>query len=255
MAPEDPIKSMQERAYFHLLRKMLSGELPAGTPLAEATLAKQLGISRTPLREAIRRLAAEGFLRQIPNRGAMVMEFSKRDIGELYELREALEVYAVGKAAEHALRPDDLEELELTLRDVLALRDELPASGQQELAAEPMQRFVQIDLSFHSTLLRAAGNRRILKAMTDTRVLLNVFAMRRKGHNAAQLAEIHGYHSDILQAVIHRDPGTAMRLMGEHIRVSQRERLREYDEWEREMLLRSAEVHWTQLQTPGETNP
>ena len=252
---------MQEKAYFHLLRKMLAGELPAGTPLSEPTLAKQLGISRTPLREAIRRLAAEGFLRQIPNRGAMVVEFSKREIGELYELREALEVYAVGKAAEHAVRPSDLEQLKRTLTDVMGLREELLALGAQGLSGEQMQRFVQIDLSFHSILLRAAGNRRILKAITDTRVLLNVFAMRRKGHNAAQLADIHGYHSDVLDAVIRRDPATAMRFMGEHIRVSQRERLCEFEEWEHEMVLKetgaglAAVVNWNQLATTIEPEP
>lgn len=259
MANEEPIKSMQEKAYFHLLRRMLSGELAAGTPLSEASLAKELGISRTPLREAIRRLAAEGFVRQIPNRGSMVVEFSKRDIAELYELREALEVYAVGKAAEHTLRPSDLEHLERTLREVLGLRDELVASGQAGLTAEQMQRFVQIDLAFHATLVRAAANRRILKVIADTRVLLNVFAMRRRGHGAPQLAEIHGYHNDILRAVVRRDPGAAMRLMGEHIRVSQRERLREHDEWEREVAISqtgqdlATAARWEPFLTPAKT--
>lgn len=245
---------MQEKAYFHLLRRMLSGELSAGTPLSEAALANEMGISRTPLREAIRRLAGEGFLRQIPNRGAMVVEFAKRDIVELYELREALEVYAVRKAAEHKLRSADLEYLERSLREVLMLRDELLSTGEFGLTSEQMQRFVQIDLGFHSTLVRAAANRRILKAMADTRVLLNVFAMRRKGHGADLLGEIHRYHGDILKAVIRKDPAEAARLMGEHIRLSQRERLLEYDEWEREVVLsQPAVVSWGQQPDRCET--
>src|SRR5271157_1323834 len=88
---DGPEQSLAEKAYLYLRRKILSGELPAGIPLSEASIARELGNSRTPLREAIRRLAAEGFLRHIPNRGSMVVEFSKRDIAELYELREALE--------------------------------------------------------------------------------------------------------------------------------------------------------------------
>jgi DNA-binding GntR family transcriptional regulator len=253
MSNGEPVSSMQEKAYLHLLKRMLSGDLPAGTPLAELALAKELGISRTPLREAIRRLAAEGFVRQIPNRGSMVVEFSKRDIAELYELREALEVYAVGKAAEHTLRPSDLELLQQGVCALLVLRDELVTSGQPGLTAEQMQRHVQIDLSFHTTLLRAAANRRILKAVTDTRVLLNIFAMRRKGHSAAQLAETHRYHSEILNAVVRKDAEAAMRLMGEHIRVSQGERVREYDEWEHEVAMRQSAaglagvVHWDEL--------
>ncbi len=234
---EGPIQSRQDKAYFHLLRRMLSGDLPAGTPLPEALLAKQLGISRTPLREAIRRLAAEGFLRQIPNRGSIVAEFSKRDIAELYELREALEVYAIGKAAERRLRPQDLENLQRLVADVLALREELVASGEPCLSAEQLQRFVQVDLSFHTTLVRTAANRFILKAFADTRILLNIFAMRRKGHNAELLAGIHSYHSEVLAAVVRKDSVAAMRFMGEHIRLSQQERLREYDEWEHDTLM------------------
>jgi DNA-binding GntR family transcriptional regulator len=236
-AADEPIQSMQERAYFHILRSMLNGELPAGTPLSEPSLARQLGISRTPLREAIRRLAAEGFLKQIPNRGSMVAEFSKRDIGELYGLREALEVYGVGMAAEHTLRAQDLEHLRQLLNDVLVLRDELVASGNPGLTAAQMKRFVENDLSFHATLVRAAANRRLLKAFGDTRILLNIFALRRKGHSPGQLADIHGYHCQIVDAVVRQDPEAAMRLMRDHIRLSRRERLAEYDEWEREMAL------------------
>lgn len=260
MASEDPIRSMHEKAYFHMLRSMLSGELAAGTLLAEASLAKQLGISRTPLREAIRRLAAEGFLRQIPNRGSMVVKFSRRDLAELYELHEALEVYAVGKAAEHPLGISDLEQIQRSVDDVLRLREELVASGEPGLTAEQMQRFVQIDLNFHATLVRAAANRRILKVIADTRVLLNVFAMRRTGHRAAQLAEIHGYHNDILQAVVRKDPEAAMRLMGEHLRLGQGERLREYDEWEREVAISqtgqdfAGVAGWNPRPIPGEAD-
>ena len=257
MSNGDRIQSMQERAYFHLLKQMLSGELSAGTPLSEAALAKELGISRTPLREAIRRLAAEGFVRQIPNRGSMVVEFSKRDIAELYELREALEVYAVGKAAEHTLRPSDHDQLEHLVCAALDLRDELTASGAPGLTVEQMQRHVQVDLSFHTTLLRAAANRRLLKAVADTRVLLNIFAMRRKGHSAAQLSEVHRYHSEIFRAVVRKDAEAAMRLMGEHIRVSRCERLEEYDEWEREVAMRQSGAdlagvaRWEEFRMPG----
>jgi DNA-binding GntR family transcriptional regulator len=230
-------QSMREKAYFHLQRKILSGELPPGTLLSEASIARELGSSRTPLREAVRQLATEGLLREIPNRGSLVVEFSKRDVAELYELREALEVYAVGKAAEHKLRPPDLDTLQRLVSEILIVRDELEQSGEARLNAAQMQRFVQIDLNFHALLVRAAGNRRMLKVFSDTRVLLSIFAMRRKGHHAAQLSEVHRYHSEVLAAVARKDPETAMRLASEHIRVSKKERLEEYDEWEREIAL------------------
>jgi DNA-binding GntR family transcriptional regulator len=146
-------------------------------------------------------------------------------------------VYAAGKAAERGLRPSDLEELQRLVDDVLLLRDELQASGEPNLSGEAMRRFIRIDLQFHTLLVRAAANSRILKVVADTRVLLNVFGIRRMGHDAAQLGHIHRYHSEILNAIVRREPAEAIRLMGEHIRVSREERLKEYDEREREAAL------------------
>ena len=100
-----------------------------------------------------------------------------------------------------------------------------------------MERFIRIDLQFHSTLVRAAANSRILKAVTDTRVLLNIFGIRRRGHDAAQLTKIHREHDEILAAIARKDPPEAMRLLGEHIRSSMEERLKEHDEREREAAL------------------
>src|SRR5262249_19305461 len=101
MKKEKTPQSIGEKAYLYLRTRILSGDLPPGTALSEASIARERGNSRGPLREAVRRLTAEGFLRPAPNGGSSVVEFSRRDVAELYELREALEVYAVGKAAEH----------------------------------------------------------------------------------------------------------------------------------------------------------
>jgi DNA-binding GntR family transcriptional regulator len=228
---------IQEKAYSYLRGRILSGELAPGTPLSEVSIARELGNSRGPLREAIRRLTGEGFLRQSPLGGSVVVDFSRRDIAELYELREALEVYAVGKAAAHKLSPAELETLEAVVKDVLVLRDELAGSQERQLNAGGMRRFIRIDLHFHTRLVRAAANSRILKAVADTRVLLNVFGIRRRGHDVAQLTQIHRYHSEILAAIVRQDLQAATQLLGEHIRLSKEERLQEYDEREREAAL------------------
>jgi DNA-binding GntR family transcriptional regulator len=230
-------QSIQERAYLYLRGQILSGELAPGAPISEASIARQLGNSRGPLREAVRRLTAEGFLRPAPTGGSTVVEFSRRDIAELYDLREALEVYSAGRAAEHGLRPDELETIARLVADVLLLRDELLLSGQPHLNTDVMRHFVRVDLQFHSMIIRAAANSRILKVVADTRVLLNIFAIRRKGHNAEQLTQIHRYHSEVLAAIADKDAGRAMRLLGEHIRLSKEERLKEFDERDRELAL------------------
>jgi len=229
--------SIQEKAYSYLRGKILSGELAPGVVLSEVSIARELGNSRGPLREAVRRLRAEGLLRQSPTGGSVVVEFSRREVAELYELREALEVYAARKAAEHGLRPSELDAVQRVVDEILILRDELETSGQHHLGAAAMERFIRIDLQFHSTLVRAAANSRILMAVTDTRVLLNIFGIRRKGHDAAQLTRIHREHNEILAAIARKDPQEAMRLLGEHIRISKEERLKEHDEREREAAL------------------
>ena len=237
MKKETPPQSIGEKAYSYLRCRILSGELAPGAALSEASIARQLGNSRGPLREAIRRLTAEGFLRQSPTGGSVVVEFTRRDVAELYELREALEVYAVGRAAEHKLRASEAEAMQRTVDDVLLLRDELQAAGETHLSSEEMRRFIRVDLQFHTLLVRAAANARILKVVADTRVLLNIFAIRRKGHDAGQLTQIHRYHSRILAAILRGDPQEAMRLLGEHIRVSKEERLKEHEERERDAAL------------------
>jgi DNA-binding GntR family transcriptional regulator len=227
-APQPPA-SAREKAYLALQQKMLSGEFPAGSPISEASLARELGISRTPLREAIGQLIAQGFLRPIPNRGTVVLEFGKRDIAEIYGVREALELYAVGKAVEGPIRAADAEELIRLADEMLELREELQETGQSRLNAAQMQRFVASDLRYHDVLLRLADNARLVKAVGDGRVLLNAFAICRRGHDAAQLERIQASHRGIVDAVVRRDAAEAQRLLGEHIRVSKQERLQEYE--------------------------
>jgi DNA-binding GntR family transcriptional regulator len=240
--PKAP-QSIQEKAYSYIREKILSGELAPGVVLSEVSIARELGNSRGPLREAVRRLRAEGLLRQAPTGGSVVVEFSRREVAELYELREALEVYAAGKAAEHGLRSSDLDTMQQVVNEIIILRDELRSSRQHHLGIADMGRFIRTDLNFHNTLVRAAANSRILKAVTDTRVLLNIFGIRRKGHDAEQLTRIHREHNDILAAIARRDPHEATRLLSEHIRGSMEERLKEHDEREREAALRHTTIY------------
>ncbi len=242
-SPEAPA-SAREKAYLALQQKVLSGEYPAGFAISEASLARELGISRTPLREAVGQLIAQGFLRAIPNRGTVVLEFTKRDIAEMYEIREALEVYAVGRAAESRIQPADVEEIGRLADQVLTLQVELETSCRPRLDGRQMNRLVDMDLRYHARLMGVAANMRLMKMLGDTRVLLNVFALHRLGHDLQQLEQIHGYHRGILDAVVRQDVAGAQRLLGEHIRLSKQERLQEYEELERERALRDSISSW-----------
>ncbi len=230
----------RERAYQHLQQAIASGKLAAGAAVSELAIARELGISRTPIREAIGQLVAEGLLEQTHNRGAVVAQLSRQDIIHLYQLRQALEVFAIGQAATAKIRSFELERLRALADDFLLLHDELVRSGKRALNPEQMHRFSASDLGFHAMILRVAGNPRIQKAVNEARLLVRIFATHRRGHEAWLLKSLHQEHIRILDAVVSHDADLAMKLMTEHIETSQQERLDEFDYWEREASLRSS---------------
>lgn len=229
--------SSRQKAYLGIQRMIVSGELQSGGTVSEYSLAKKLGVSRTPVREALGRLAAEGLLEQNPNRRPVVVMLTRQDIIELYELREALEVYAVGKTARQTTRSADLTRLQSLTDSIGVLSEELDRSGKSTLGPEQMQRFVAHDLGFHTLLIRMAANTRILKIVNETRLLIRIFAIRRQGHGKLLLEKIHRQHGEVLRAVVNHEPARAMRQISEHIQTSLQERLEEYDHWEVERSL------------------
>ena len=235
-----PVGSMRERAYAYIQRKIASGELKPEIPISELALAKELDMSRTPIRKALGQLVAEGMLEQTPNRGTLVVQMKRQDIIDLYELREALEVYSARKAAQSTLRSIDLERWQGFSDEVLHLKSELEKSGKSVLNGEQMHRFVASDLSFHNMLMRMAANGRILKVVNETRLLIRIFAIRRPGYDAATLERIHQQHDAIIQAVTGHDLDLVTQLLTRHIRASLEERLDAHDVWEWETSLQKS---------------
>lgn len=243
---------MRERAYLHIQKKIASGELSAGSALSEPALARELGSSRTPVREALGQLVAEGLLEQTANRGAVVVELTRQDVLDLYELREALELYALGKVARQAARPGDIDHLLKLVEETQLLKQQLEESGSTALNARQMQRFVSIDLTFHALLMRMAANARILRIVNGTRLLIRIFAMRHRGHNAADLERVCDEHSAMVQAIVDRAPERAVVVLSRHIQTSRQERLSEYDYWERENALRKSVPAFFDVLSPVE---
>ena len=119
---------LAQQAYEHIQAEILAGRLSAGSRISEKKIADELGISRTPVGEAIRSLASEGWVEQRPRQGTVVRDFTRREVIELYELREALETFAAGKAA--ALITDaTLSRLDRYCDEMERLRKELAESG------------------------------------------------------------------------------------------------------------------------------
>jgi DNA-binding GntR family transcriptional regulator len=221
--------TIREKAYQYIQNRIATGELPSGVAISELLLAEELGSSRTPVREALGQLTSEGLLEQTPNRGTVVVQLTREDIVDLYELREALEVYVVAKVAREYMAPEDLDKLKQVSDGVLALVEELKTSGKQNLDAEQMSRFVASDRGFHTLLMAFSFNPRIRKIVDETRLLIRIFAMRRLGYGVEKLMTIHAEHAAILQAIIDKNPELARQRLAEHIRVSKQERLDEFD--------------------------
>jgi len=235
---DDKFSPTWQKAYIHIQKKLAAGKLHAGQAISELSLAKELGISRTPIREALSRLAAEGIVERISNRRLAVVTFTRQDIVDLYELREALEGYAVGKAARQVVPQVEIHRLQRFAESILELKEELNRSDKLELDEEQMHQFVVKDLGFHTMLIRMARNARILKTVNETRLLIRIFSMQRHGHNQDLLGQIYLSHTAILKAVADQDPELATRLTSEHIQRSLHERLDDFDHWEVEASVR-----------------
>jgi DNA-binding GntR family transcriptional regulator len=231
--------SIRQKAYSYIQRKIAAGELAAGGAISELDLARELGSSRTPIREALSQLIAEGLLEQSAGGGIVVVQFTRESIVDLCELREALEVYALSKVARLGLiQSKDKERLQKLVEEVRLLKNELVKSGKPMLNGEQMKRFIAADFSFHALLIGLSQNVRIHKVVNETRLLIRIFSMHREGHNAADLDRIYSQHKELLEAIERRDASATVRIISAYLQESQRERLEEFDQQKREAAIR-----------------
>ncbi len=219
---------LTQRAYQHIQSEILAGRFSAGTLISETQIADQLGISRTPVGEAIRALAAEGWVEQQPRRGTVVRSFSRREIIELYELREALETFAAAKVA--VLVPDTvLSRLERYCDEMHSLAEHLTLTGASTLEGTELKRFLAADMAFHLLIVRTAGNSRIMKLVKQTRTISRLFRMRRQRHSLKVVQQAFGFHRRVVDALRVGDAAAAGLAMAEHIQVSRRQTIDELD--------------------------
>jgi len=223
-------ESLSHVAYYQILQCLIDHSLPIGQRISEPALARQLGISRTPVREALSRLESEGYLYQVAGSGTFRTEPERQQVLEAYEVREALECQAAGNAAR---RMSSQERIELKLQcdnmhaAIRAFRD----SGGDFMTGEPLQQYLVSDLKFHLLLLRAANNLTAMKIVTDRRIRDCVFGDSSHHRNLTHLAKVWRVHSRIAQSVQISDSKGARYWMRKHIRASRDDALIALDEW------------------------
>lgn len=189
---------------------ILSGELGAGSRLSEQALAASLGVSRGPLREAIRRLEGRKLVERIPNIGVRIAELTVADIAEVLTIREALEGLACGLAAAE-MSDTDIDELDALLGAHSMQRD-----LQSGVAYYQQPR----DFDFHFRIVQASRNARLIQMLcTDLYDLLRVWRYRASMHGGRALKALEE-HKAIVAALRTRDPALAEAAMRSHIRNS-----------------------------------
>lgn len=194
--------------YNALKDRILGFALYPGTRVTETELAADFGVSRTPIREALQRLAAEGFVTIRPKQGCFVRELDIEEIDQLYQVRIALESLALEQAMDRMARP----ELEALARDWHPARaDAAPAS---------VDAMAQRDESFHVALARGSGNRVLTGLLEDINTRIHIIR-RLDFTDRERIAVTYAEHHRIAALLLAGDLATARELMGAHIRYSQ----------------------------------
>ena len=181
-------------------------------------------MSRTPVGEAIRQLAIEGLVHQVPRYGTIVRAIEPRDIEELYEMREALESFAAAKAARR-ITSLHLAQLDVLCTSIEASSEDFPGEVKTRLDLPTLQRFLAADLTFHLLIVKAAGNQRILNTIQETRTMSQIFRMSRHEPDKYTIDRASQMHRKILHALASGDAAEASLQMAEHIRASREETL------------------------------
>lgn len=205
------------RAYDHLRNKLIAGEFLPGSRIPYGPIGKELGISATPVREAIGQLANEGFVELVPQLGAVVRKVGSGELTEIYELREALESYAAATAAER-IEANRLKELSDQLDVMIGLTAKVRASKSGVASKRVVQQFEKADLSFHMLIIEATGNQLMVRTVGNKQLLTGIFSVERHAYNGAIMSETCSDHATILKALKAGNPGAARDAMAAHIR-------------------------------------
>ncbi len=190
---------------FNTLRQaILRGELQPGERLLEIHLANKLGVSRTPIREAMRKLELEGLVLMIPRKGAVVAEITEKSLRDVLEVRKALEELAVRLACEK-IQDEEIEELKAAAKEF-----------ENALKSGDVTVFAEADVKFHDIIYRTTDNQRLIQLLYNLREQMyryRVEYLKRKDSHEVLLAE----HQRIIETIEKRDEKSAVEAVCTHI--------------------------------------
>ena len=195
---------LSQKVYRALKTEIIKGSLKPGTKLSEGKIAEQMGVSRTPVREALKELAAEGFVKMNPNQAVVVSNASVEDVQEVLQIRGVLEGLAARLVAP-IINREEVKELEKYLKQM-----EYCISKDDALA------FSEMDAEFHELILNICGNNRLIqfrKNLSDQAHRYRIRSLNIPGRLKYSLKE----HRDIVEALKRKDSEQADRLSQKHV--------------------------------------
>jgi DNA-binding GntR family transcriptional regulator len=196
--------TLNRQVYREVLRQLLDGEIPLGAQLDERTLAAQIGVSRTPVREAIIQLVREGLVDYYPYRGHFVKMWTPKEVNDLFEVRKVLEALAV-RLAVRKVSEEDLDELRTIVADI-----------QDALRHGDIEGFSEADRLFHNTIVQKTGNQTLIDGLD--RLACQIQVIRTIANRAPDLIErMLNEWPRILAALEARDAERSAELMLVHI--------------------------------------
>ncbi len=199
--------SLREKIFHKLRQDILDGRYKEGDSLVELKLAEEMGVSRTPVREAVRQLELEGLVSCIPNKGVFVEGISRQDIEDIYAIRESLE----GLAARWAIERMDKEALK-ELEDICELMEFYTGKGD-------LDQVGRLNSQFHDIIFNSTNSRPLKQVLSDFQYYIEnirLASLKTPGRAKQSLKE----HKSIVEAFKDRDIETGERVMVEHIRNS-----------------------------------
>ncbi len=198
--------------YTELQKDILSGDLPDGSKLTEQAVCKRYNVSRTPVREALRQLEADGLIENIPNRGAYVTGLSKRDISDLFDLRALFEVQAVEWAIKR-MGSEDFDRLSESMEFM-----------EFYTLKEDTAKVLSFNSLFHSIIYGGTGNRKLRRSLEVYQTYLKYSAPHRS-YSESDLKTLLEEHRAIFEAFESRNTAAGRKAMEHHMEQSKLRRM------------------------------
>lgn len=201
------METVAARIYGVVKEQIIEGRYPPGARITEQNIAAEFSTSRTPVREAMRQLVADGFARFKPNSGTVVREWTSDEVRQIFELRVLIESEIAGHAAA-LIKPDEITAL-------ARIQDDIESAGP-DTRLENTARIGRLNREFHRILAEASHNERLI-SMLASAIEMPIVQQTFRRYTPERLARSFSHHRELIDALAAHDPAWAKSVMSSHI--------------------------------------